>query len=270
LRAVHPLQIKTLDEIDREYAESVVLQKEPVTESDKSRTVNDVPNELVIPKGENIYLHCHRLCVEALEIIGSVSAYVFSLRNGVKRLFVAKRSVINVFLIAILYIISITTFIVSAMFFAGASRWSPDVFGYSIRTAYIASEISGSFADSLIAVKNVDPGIIQTKDEIAYLREDGSIAVEAVAAIFEYDDGETGFMISKLEDRSQILGTISKEFVIGKVIFRSETLGRVISFFTENAIGTAILVVLVILASLTAFFIIARSFLQTPKKIRRR
>jgi hypothetical protein len=180
----------------------------------------------------------------------------------IKNKYRVKQSTLYTAITILLYVISLSAFTVSVLFFIGVNDRIPDILGYTVRVAHIAGEESNTFRQALVLIRNTDMTQVTEQVPVALARDDGSVGVETFIDVYD-GNGVSGFMIGMLEEPTTLLGIVSEDRVLGTVVFNSAGIGGVMRFLTEEPAGRVVIIILIALASVAALFAVVHRFTQT-------
>ncbi|CAD5901655.1 signal peptidase I [Carnobacterium maltaromaticum] len=147
---------------------------------------------------------------------------------------------------------SLLLFIVIAMsaVFNGksASGVPRNIVGYAPMTILTKSMQSVYPQHSLVVTKVTEPKELVIGDDITYIKENNTTVTHRIIGINEnyMDTGERGFETKGVENPRKDEEVIRAENVIGKVVFSSIVLGKILLFVRENLVLTAITVIVFI------------------------
>lgn len=118
---------------------------------------------------------------------------------------------------------------------SGGNGAPVSVFGFSIHTVLSSSMQDEIPKDSLVLTRQVDPVSLQIGDDITYMKDETTSVTHRIVGIIEDYDGsgqrafETQGIMNKEKDRLPVPAAN----VVGKVIFHSLVLGRIMSFLSQ-------------------------------------
>ena len=145
-------------------------------------------------------------------------------------------------------------FVAIAAFFAGVFLYRPinsgprDIFGLSAMIMPTNSMQSEIPKDSLIVTRRADPQTIRIGDDITFSIRPELVITHRVVGIHEQftGAGARGFETKGIDNARADREIVPAPNVIGKVIFHSEGIGRLIILIRQNLMLTAIAAVLII------------------------
>ena len=226
-------RIKTLEQIDREYID---LRSSVLTLS-APRKVKNQPNRKPIP-------------AEVIEPAADM--------------FKTKRSRVRSCVSGALFYTVLAALVLCVYLFAGTSTGPPrSLLGFSAMTVLSSSMHSEIPKGSLIITRHTESGDIKVGDDITFLREDNTTVTHRVIGIYENykNTHQIGFETKGVDNLRADSDIIIGSNVIGKVVFTSMFLGKMLKFIRDNAVIIVILTALVI-----GLFVALRIFFKSGRK----
>lgn len=147
---------------------------------------------------------------------------------------------------------SLLLFIVVAMSAAfngkSVSGVPRNIAGFAPMTILTRSMQSVYPQHSLVVTKVTEPKELVIGDDITYIKENNTTVTHRIIGINEnyMDTGERGFETKGVENPRKDEEVIRAENVIGKVVFSSIVLGKILLFVRENLVLTAVTVIVFI------------------------
>lgn len=122
--------------------------------------------------------------------------------------------------------------------------------------------------DSLIVAKVTDPKSLSIGDDVTYLKENNSTVTHRIVEINEnyMGTGQRGFGTKGVENPRKDEEMVRAENIIGKVVFSSPILGKILLFIRANLFLTAITVIITIISSDVLFKYIKIMFKKEESK----
>ena len=148
-----------------------------------------------------------------------------------------------------LFYLGIAVVVVGAVLFRFAGSDAPhSMFGYSAMIMLTGSMQSEIPKDSLVVTRRVDIGTIQLGDDITFHAQRGIIVTHRVIGIHEQfsETGARGFETKGIENARADAEIVPAANVIGRVVFHSESAGRVLLLIRQNLMLTTIACVIII------------------------
>ena len=136
------------------------------------------------------------------------------------------------------------------------------LFGFSMSTVLTTSMQRELPRGCIILIKSVDTSTLIMDDNITFLQEDQTTVTHKIVGIHENygGSGQLGFVTEGTENGLPDDEIVLSDNVIGKVIWHSEMLGKVLNYVKDNLVFVGVMAVLVI-----GFFIALRVFISTGK-----
>jgi len=158
---------------------------------------------------------------------------------------------------SLLFYILLAAALVGIFLVGSTADGSPrNLLGFSAMTVLTRSMQSEIPQNSIILTRHVDPTTIQVGDDITYLMQNNTTITHRVIGIHEnYENsGMRGFETQGLMNENPDAEIVLAVNVIGRVIFHSLIIGRVILFIRANVFLIVILGVLAIALSISLRF----------------
>ena len=136
---------------------------------------------------------------------------------------------------------------------SGVAGPPQNIAGYSVMTVLTRSMQDVLPQNSVIVTKQVDPSTIQVGDDITYLMSSNTTVTHRVISIHPNyaGTGQPGFETQGTMNERPDAEIVIAANVVGRVIFNSLALGKVILFIREHVLWVCILAGLVIALSVT-------------------
>jgi len=135
-----------------------------------------------------------------------------------------------------------------------------DIAGFSVMTVLTRSMQDVLPQNSLIVTKRVDPSTIQVGDDITYLMSNNSTVTHRVIKIHQNyaGTGQPGFETQGTMNERPDAEIVGAANVVGRVIFNSLTLGKIILFIRAHVLWVSILAALIIALGMTLRVVLSK------------
>jgi signal peptidase len=153
---------------------------------------------------------------------------------------------------ALFYIFLIAA--IAAAFFLGGSGGAPrSLGGYSAMVVLTGSMQRDIPQGSIVVVRQTDPALIRTGDDITYIRQDNVSITHRVMEIYEnYEDsGMRGFLMQGTSNPQPDDDIVFANNVIGKVVWHNALIGKAAGFLIRNWIFAIIIGAILLALSVT-------------------
>ena len=166
---------------------------------------------------------------------------------------------------AIFYTVLIV-FVIGAFLLSksGTTTGAPrDICGFSAMRVLTKSMQSEIPKDSLVITRYVNTNSLKIGDDITYLKNDKTTVTHRIIGIYESyaDTGKCGFQTQGVMNPSPDKEIVAAQNIVGKVVFHSVFLGRMVTFIKSNVLYIGIFTAL-----LAGFIFAMRVFLTAKKK----
>ena len=144
------------------------------------------------------------------------------------------------------------------LFFGAFAANSNNFFGYSFFSVLSNSMYGEIPKGSLIVVRQTDPQLLKTGDNITYKRDSNTTVTHKVIEIYENynDSGTRGFQTMGINNTNPDTGIVYAKNIIGVVSFCIPMLGSVLTYIADK-IG----IICILLGGITAAVIVVRRIL---------
>jgi len=172
----------------------------------------------------------------------------------------------------ILFYVSLVAFVLAVFLFCGAGDGGPvSVFGFSAMRVLTGSMGLDIPQGSLIVTQSVDPVTLQIGDDITYFSAPTTTVTHRVVAITENyrDTGARAFTTQGTANDAPDSVPVPAANVLGKVIFHSLALGKVMYFVRRHWLWLLVFAALLtgLVQSLRVVFLESAKERQKPPKI---
>jgi len=170
--------------------------------------------------------------------------------DKIKKSSVTKASRMKSAIFGFFFYMVIAILVLSVYFFANSSSGSGaprNVFGYSTMVVLTGSMQSEIPQGSVIIAKIVDPNTLEIGDDITYLMDANTAVTHRIIGIYEkFANDARGFETQGIMNAEPDKEIVLADNVVGKVVYHSLLLGKVINFIKDYALYIAIFSALLI------------------------